>query len=48
MLGHFDGGRAAGDEVAHVDWLHSGAKFDRERFDTMTRAIVEGMLGAAS
>jgi hypothetical protein len=51
VLGHFDGGRAApaGDgEPGHVDWLHSGAKFDRDRFDVMTRAIAEGMLAAAS
>jgi hypothetical protein len=50
VLGHFDGGRAAaaGDgEPAHVDWLHSGAKFDRDRFDVMTRTIAEGMLAAA-
>jgi len=50
VLGHFDGGRgaAAGEgEPAHVDWLHSGAKFDRDRFDGMTRAIAEGMLAAA-
>jgi hypothetical protein len=51
VLGHFDGGRAAAageGEPAHVDWLHSGAKFDRDRFDGMTRAIAEGMLRAGS
>jgi hypothetical protein len=51
VLGHFDGGKRAGaeakDEPAHVDWLHSGSKFDRERFDAMTRAIADGMLRAA-
>ena len=47
VLGHFDGGSgdvAAGE--AHVDWLHSGAKFDRDRFRAMTQAIAEGMLAA--
>ena len=49
VLGHFDGGRATRDgEPAHVDWLHSGAKFDRDRFQAMTRAIAEGMLEAVS
>ncbi|HEX3343260.1 MAG TPA: hypothetical protein VHS09_01755 [Polyangiaceae bacterium] len=55
VLGHFDGGKvkkgAGGEakkgEPAHVDWLHSGAKFDRDRFDAMTRAIAEGMLAAS-
>jgi hypothetical protein len=49
VLGHFDGGPEPGEgagEPAHVDWLHSGAKFDRDRFDVMTRAIGEGMLAA--
>jgi hypothetical protein len=48
VLGHFDGGKARGKglesaEPSHVDWLHSGAKFDRERFLAMARAIAEGM-----
>jgi triacylglycerol lipase len=47
LLGHFDGGRATRGEPAHVDWLHSGANFDRDRFNTMTKAIAEGMLAAA-
>jgi hypothetical protein len=50
VLGHFDGGPEPGEgagEPAHVDWLHSGAKFDRDRFDVMTRAIAEGMFAAA-
>ncbi|HEY6460523.1 MAG TPA: hypothetical protein VIY73_10250 [Polyangiaceae bacterium] len=50
VLGHFDGGKPRGganDEPSYVDWLHSGAKFDRERFDVMTRAIADGMLRAA-
>jgi hypothetical protein len=50
VLGHFDGGAIdprAPDEPPHVDWLHSGAGFDRERFDAMTRAIARGMREAA-
>jgi len=48
VLGHFDGGAAMGGPgPAHVDWLHSGARFDRDRFAAMTRAIGEGMLAAA-
>jgi triacylglycerol lipase len=48
VLGHFDGGNqrakpAPEGEPAHVDWLHSGADFDRERFEKMTQAIAEGM-----
>jgi hypothetical protein len=47
VLGHFDGGRGKGkSEPSHVDWLHSGAKFDRHRFEAMTRAIAEGMHAA--
>jgi triacylglycerol lipase len=42
VVGHFAG---AGDDTEHVDWLSSGAKFDRKRFDTMMDAIVGGMLG---
>jgi triacylglycerol lipase len=50
VLGHFDGGRPRSrskDEPSHVDWLRSGAKFDRDRFDVMTRAIADGMRAAA-
>ncbi|HEY8087160.1 MAG TPA: hypothetical protein VIF09_04935, partial [Polyangiaceae bacterium] len=53
VLGHFDGGkgeRGEGGEVErerHVDWLHSGANFDRDRFEAMTRAVAEGMLKGA-
>jgi hypothetical protein len=46
VLGHFDGGRAREGEPAHVDWLHSGASFDKERFAAMTKAIAEGMMAA--
>jgi hypothetical protein len=55
VLGHFEGGRSGrrggmrGEregEPAHVDWLHSGAEFDRDRFAVMTRAIAEGMKSA--
>ncbi len=50
VLGHFDGGKtakipaAATDDPPHVDWLRSGAGFDPERFDAMTKAIAAGML----
>lgn len=56
VLGHFDGGAGVrrGErrsekegEPSHVDWLHSGAEFDRERFAAMTRAIADGMKAAA-
>lgn len=49
ILGHFDGGprrRRTSDEPAHVDWLHSRANFDRQRFEAMTRAIAQGMKAA--
>jgi triacylglycerol lipase len=49
VLGHFDGSSRRGlasDEPAHVDWLHSGANFDRQRFDVMTQAIAQGMKAA--
>jgi triacylglycerol lipase len=42
VVGHFAGDRR-GDE--HVDWLSSGAKFDRPRFDALIDAIVLGILG---
>jgi len=38
VIGHFD------DPPAHRDWLHSGSRFDRRRFDEMLDRIVEGML----
>ena len=34
-------------EPVHVDWLASGAHFDRARFAAMTSALADGMLGAA-
>lgn len=53
VLGHFDGGALTprappgpGAAAAHVDWLRSGAGFDTARFAEMTRAIVDGMVGA--
>ena len=47
VLGHFDGGKSgARDDPPHVDWLCSGAHFDRERFAAMTKALAEGMLSA--
>jgi hypothetical protein len=48
VLGHFpdEGSKGKGDS-AHVDWLASGANFDRERFAALTSAITTGMLDAA-
>jgi hypothetical protein len=57
VLGHFDGGTGArrrhrrpekAGEPAHVDWLHSGAEFDGDRFAAMTRAIADGMKAATA
>ena len=54
VLGHFDGGKGDGRQGGgrgsgqpHVDWLHSGSNFDRDRFDAMTNAVAEGMRRAA-
>ncbi len=41
VVGHFAGSRRS-DE--HVDWLSSGAKFDRARFDSLLDAICGGIL----
>ena len=48
VLGHFpdETSRGRGD-ASHVDWLASGANFDRERFAALTNAIADGMLEAA-
>lgn len=43
VVGHFSS--ASGDE-AHVDWLSSGAGFNRDRFDALVDAVVEGMIQA--
>jgi len=45
VLGHFDGGKDPGNSP-HVDWLRSGAAFNRTRFHAMVEALVEGMLGS--
>ncbi len=42
VVGHFAGDRRGNE---HVDWLSSGAKFDRPRFDELIDAIVLGILG---
>ncbi|HEX9298145.1 MAG TPA: hypothetical protein VF881_20030 [Polyangiaceae bacterium] len=41
VVGHFAGDRQNAD---HVDWLSSGARFDRPRFDALLDAIVRGIL----
>ena len=43
VVGHFDGGRR---DRAHHDWLNSGSRFDRARFDALLDAVVAGMLAA--
>jgi hypothetical protein len=47
VLGHFPDERPDASGVPHVDWLASGAAFDRARFKALTRSIAEGMLAAA-
>jgi triacylglycerol lipase len=39
VVGHFPGARDG-----HTDWLSSGARFNRVRFDLMIDRVVEGML----
>jgi triacylglycerol lipase len=51
VVGHFpDGSRAPVDagagEARHNDWLQSGARFNRVRFDAVMDRIVAGMLSA--
>lgn len=41
VVGHFTDGRKPAD---HVDWLTSGADFDRDDFGTMTHAIADFLL----
>src|SRR5262245_16431215 len=43
VVGHFAGSRR---DDEHVDWLSSGAKFDRQRFDSLLDAVVKGILAA--
>jgi len=42
VVGHFAG---SAKDREHVDWLSSGAKFDRKRFDGLLDAIATGILG---
>ncbi|WP_394828890.1 esterase/lipase family protein [Pendulispora albinea] len=41
VLGHF---RDAHGVASHVDWLASGAEFQRSGFEALTRAVARGML----
>ena len=43
VVGHFAGGRTDGE---HVDWLYSGARFNRACFDGLVDAIAKGILTA--
>jgi hypothetical protein len=45
VVGHFAGRNG---DAEHVDWLSSGAKFDRPRFDSLIDALARGMLDADS
>jgi hypothetical protein len=49
VLGHFnDGSRAMrSEEPRHVDWLTSGAAFDRARFEALANGIADGMSAGA-
>lgn len=44
VVGHFAG--AGADERGHHDWMTSGARFDRKRFDALVDAVATGMLAA--
>jgi hypothetical protein len=47
VLGHFDGSEDQREgDPKHVDWLRSGADFDRSRFEAMAEAIADGMIEA--
>jgi hypothetical protein len=46
IVGHFPGPRDRIAGMIHTDWLSSGAKFSRLRFDIVMDRIVEGMLKA--
>jgi hypothetical protein len=49
VLGHFDGGGTPvhEGEPKHVDWLRSGAGFERARFEAMVDAVAAGMSESA-
>lgn len=44
IVGHFPSNEGRTKARPHHDWLRSGAKFDRVRFDTVMDRIVAGML----
>lgn len=44
VVGHFPGLPARAGEKPHHDWLRSGSRFDRSRFDHMIDRIFHGML----
>lgn len=46
IVGHFPGPPRAGEGPFHTDWLSSGAKFNRVRFDVVMDRIVGGMVVA--
>lgn len=44
VVGHFPGPPPRSGEPEHRDWLRSGSRFDRARFDTMIDRVFAGML----
>ena len=52
VLGHFAGGAShesvgvEGTSQAHVDWLRSGSDFNSWRFESLVKAIAEGLLSS--
>jgi hypothetical protein len=44
VVGHFPGPPARPGEPEHRDWLRSGSRFDRARFETMIDRVFAGML----
>jgi triacylglycerol lipase len=46
IVGHFPGPPRAGGGPFHTDWLSSGARFNRVRFDVVMDRVVNGMVVA--
>jgi triacylglycerol lipase len=46
IVGHFPGASRKGEGPFHTDWLSSGSRFNRVRFDVVMDRIVNGMIVA--
>src|SRR5262249_7081935 len=46
IVGHFEGLDRRGEGPFHTDWLASGSRFNRVRFDVVMDRIVDGMIVA--